>query len=212
MSQDVVGQLHGQFAIGQRAIAFFGHAHPRAKMHFVSRNRRVKFVALSPLTHPFGVAPFVGEVPHDGRGARRNFVVEAVRIGLVDRVHVVARANVVLVDGSLAEIGDEGLPRAGTLARVHGMRIEIPAVEVADYRDAVSVRRPHGKVSAAPAIDVDDMRAEFLEQAVVLALVEQVQIVRGQQNGILLLGRQRCHQFVLLMAWMTICPLVIRGT
>ena len=82
---DVVGQLHRQLAIAERAVALFRHAHPRAKMHLVGRHGRVEFVVLVARTHPLVVAPFVLGVPDDRRGARRTLVVEGERVSLVDR-------------------------------------------------------------------------------------------------------------------------------
>ena len=152
---DVVGQLHGQFAIGQRAVALFGDAHPGAEVHFVDRDGCFKFVLCVTLAHPLGIAPLVVQIPYDRRRARRNFVVIAVRVRLVDRVHVVARADVVLVDASVAKLGKESFPHPGALARVHGMRIGIPSVEVAHHRDALCVGRPHREVGAAPAVLLD---------------------------------------------------------
>ena len=98
----IVGQLGRQLAIGERAVALFGHAHPGAEVHFVDGDGRVELVVLVARAHPLGVVPLVVEVPHDGRGARWNLVVEAVGVGLVDRVHVIARADVVLVHRALA--------------------------------------------------------------------------------------------------------------
>src|SRR5580704_863152 len=181
-------------------------------MHFVSGDGGIEFVLGVALAHPLGIAPLVAQIPHDGRRPRRNFIEVAVRVGLIDRVHVVARAYVVLVDRAMAEVGEKGFPHARTLARIHGMRVRVPAVEVADHRDAFRVGCPHSEVGAAPAVLLHYMRAELLVEARVFALVEQMQIEWGQQSGILLLGRRWCHQLVLLMAWMTVRVLTTWGT
>ena len=208
---NVVGQLHRQLAIAERAIALLRHAHPRAEMHLVGRHGRVEFVVLVARTHPLVVAPFVLGVPDDRRGARRNLVVEGERVSLVDPVHVIARTDVVLVHRAAAEIGDEGFPDARVLMRLHGMQLGIPVVEVADHGDALGIGSPHGELRTALAVALGSVRAEFLEEPRVLALVEQMQIVRGQQGCGLFLGRQRCHSFGLLKAWMTVCHVVMGG-
>ena len=78
------------------------------------------------------------------------------------------------------------------------MKLGIPVVEVADHGDALGIRSPHGEVRTPLAVALCNVRAEFLEEPRVLALVEQMQVVRGQQGRGLFLGRQRCHSFALL--------------
>ena len=52
----------------------------------------------------------------------------------------------------------------------------MPLVEVADDADALGVRRPHREVGAGRRADLQRVRAEPLEGAVVAALAEQVQV------------------------------------
>src|SRR5664280_1526488 len=107
---DVIRQLGGEFAIGQRAVALFRDAHPRPKMQLVYGNGRVELVVLVAGAHPLAILPLVVKVPHDGRGARWNFVVEGVRVGLVHLIHVIPRTDVILVHRALAQPGQKGLP------------------------------------------------------------------------------------------------------
>ena len=60
------------------------------------------------------------------------------------------------------------------------MDAAVPAVEVADHADAVRVGRPDGEMHADGGSDVDPVRAQLLQGAVLRPLVEQVQIVIGQ--------------------------------
>ena len=181
-------------------------------MHFVDGDGRVELVALVAGAHPLVVVPFVIEVPDDRRRARRNFVVEAVRVGLVHLVHVIARTDVVLVHRALAQPGEEGLPDARAFPRRHGVRVGIPAVEVADHRDALGIGRPHREVGARLAVEFGQVRAKLLEEPVVLAFVEQMKIVSWSASvEACSSDRQRCHSFVLLMAWMMVCNVVIGG-
>ena len=142
-----------------------------------------KALRLCALGHPVGVVPVVVEVPDDGAGARRSLVMIAVRVGLVDAVHVEARTQVVLVDRSLADAGDEALPDAGVAAGRHGVGVGVPAIEVADDGDALGVRRPDGEVGAGLAVNGDEMRAKLVVETVVAALVEEVEVHVGEERG-----------------------------
>ena len=70
-----------------------------------------------------------------------------------------------------------------------------------DHGDALGVRRPHREVGSLLAIDLDQVRAELLEQPIVVAFVEKMKIVAGQQRGILFLETPWLPSFVLL-AWL----------
>ena len=96
-----------------------------------------------------------------------------------------------LYTAPLPETGDEALPNAGAAARVHGMGIGVPAVEVADHGNALGVGGPHAEVSALLAVEFGDVSAKLFEQAVVLALVEQMKIIAGQQGGTSAPGRPK---------------------
>ena len=65
------------------------------------------------------------------------------------------------------------------------MAVGVPAVEVADDGDVVRVRRPDGEISPADAGDLHRVRAEFLVEPVMPALVEQVQVEVGKQRRLL---------------------------
>ena len=67
--------------------------------------------------HPVAVAPLVVEIPHHGSGARRLFVQEAERIGLVDLVAVTPRLDMKFVERAFGHAGDEAFPDAGGAAR-----------------------------------------------------------------------------------------------
>src|ERR1019366_6326893 len=121
-------------------------------------------------------------IPDDRSGARRSFHVESVGVGLVHLVHVKARAQVVLVDRSLAESADEALPHARVALGRHGIGVGVPAVEVAHHGEAFGVGSPHREVGALMAVDLGEVRAQLVIQAVVLALVKQVEIEAGKQD------------------------------
>ena len=50
---DVLGEARRGFAVGERTIVLFGHAHPGAKMDLVDGLGRAQGIALRALLHPF---------------------------------------------------------------------------------------------------------------------------------------------------------------
>ena len=75
-----------------------------------------------------------------------------------------------------AETRYEQFPYTRGAERAHGLITPVPVVEVADNRHAARRRRPHCKRHAMHAIDRAHVRAKFLVDEVVRALVEQMQI------------------------------------
>src|SRR5208337_116521 len=58
------------------------------------------------------------------------------------------------------------------------------------------VRGPHREVGALLSVDFGHVSAEFLEEPVVVAFVEKMKIVAGQQRRFFLLGHPGCrHSF-----------------
>ena len=76
-----------QLGVGEKPVAFLGHARPRAEMHFVDRHRPIEPAALlAPLGHPRLVLPLVaGDVADDGGRLRRHLEGDAERIGLLQQ-------------------------------------------------------------------------------------------------------------------------------
>ena len=91
---------------------------------------------------------------------------------------VVARDDVKLVDRAFADIGDKPFPNARLPILLQGMGLMIPAVEVADGVDALGIRRPHREIRSRRAVALHETGAEFVVQAIMRALIEQMQIVR----------------------------------
>jgi len=55
----------------------------------------------------------------------------------------------------------------------------VPHVEIADYADALGVRRPYGKADSAYAFEFMIMGSEFIVDAVMVAFFEKVKVVIG---------------------------------
>ena len=93
------------------------------------------------------------------------------------------RLDVKLVERALVDAGDEAFPDAGRAARAEMMRLRIPSVEAADDRDRPRIRRPYAEDGAGLAVVRDEMGAHLFVDAVVAALVEEVEVLVGEELG-----------------------------
>ncbi len=189
----VVGQLVGQLAVGEPAVALLGPSPPRADVHLVHGLGRRQRVAAAALGHPLRVAPLVGQVPDHGAGLRGLLGAQRERVGLL-AVEAVRPLDGVLVQRALPDVGGEALPDAGGAARREHRLAAVPAVPVADHRDGLGVRGPHREHGAGLAVDRSRMGAEPVLQRAVRALVEQEEVVVGQvrEGARLLAGGLGC--------------------
>src|SRR5205814_8670961 len=103
----------------------------------------------------------------------RDFEVPAVRIRLVQQM-AAARANLVLVAGVSAQLGDENLPHPRRYELAHRADAPVPSIEIADDADALRVRCPDREVHAGQPFDGDAPAAEFLPRAVMRPFGEQM--------------------------------------
>src|SRR5215831_1030565 len=173
----VLHELHRHLAI--REGLSHGTAHPAFQMHFVNGHGGFQQVGLAAGLHPRPVLPLISRVvPDEGRGFRRSFAVEGIRIGLELLVSVVARSHVVLISRALAESGDEDLPDAA-VAAAHRMPAHVPIVELTGYRHVLRVGRPDREAHAARAIYGDRMSAERAPPFVQSALRMEIEIGIG---------------------------------
>ena len=81
-------------------------------------------------------------------------------------------SNLELVPLAVGQVRNEDFPEPGGREQPHGVDAPVPAVEVADQADAIGVGRPDGEMHAGGRADVDAVRAELLERAMVGALAE----------------------------------------
>ena len=61
------------------------------------------------------------------------------------------------------------------------MRFGIPSVEATNDRNRTSIRRPHAKNRSGVAIVGDEMGSHLFVEAVVTALVEEIEILVGEE-------------------------------
>ena len=148
---DVVGEERRRFAVGEEPVPLLRDPTPRSEMDFVDRDRRLEAVRVLPRRHPVPVAPFVVQVPDDGRGPRRDLPEEGVGVALLRGAAADLRGDEVLVHRAFFEAGDETFPDARAVpSRSEGVAARLPAVEIADDRNALGVRRPDGEQACPP--------------------------------------------------------------
>src|SRR5579863_5291908 len=91
------------------------------------------------------------------------------------------RLDVKFVECPTRGAGDEAFPNPGGAARSQEMRFGIPSIETANHRDRARVGCPHAENSPALAVVGRQVSSHFVVKAVVAALVEQVEIVLGEE-------------------------------
>src|SRR6266496_2045139 len=97
---------------------------------------------------------------------------------------MVARCDVVLVARARGYAGDEALPDARSVtAPREQMTRAIPAVEVAEDRDAFCVGRPDRKRGARFTAVVARMRAELLVEPSVRPFAKEIYVVIRERSG-----------------------------
>ncbi len=179
---EVRRQLLRHLAVGERPVAVFGHAPPRAEVQLVDRGRVGERRRRGALRHPLRVVPLMVRCPHYRSGPRRRLGVDGKGVGLVHLIAVVPRRNVILVGTAHADARKESLPDPRRTMSAERMTAGIPGVEVADHADARRRRGPDGKPRSRPAADPGRVRAELFPQPAVRALVEEMQVLFTQRR------------------------------
>lgn len=155
----VGGQLGGELAVAEARP-------PGRQVDLVDGERRLVDRAVAPVGHPVRVLPLVARGrDHRGRGGR-HLRVAGHRVGPLG-VRPVGPADVVLVDGTLADTREEELPDTGGAERAHGEGRAVPVVEVARDPDPACVRRPDREAGARHALVLHGLRAERLPELLV---------------------------------------------
>ena len=173
-------ELVGEFVVSEEAIV--GAAPPRTEMDLEDRHRLASRFALPPAFEIVGVAPLEMRGVGDDRGGRGpHFGRVAERIGLERQQDAVRAENLVFVDRAGAEAGNEHFPQAAVDALAHLRPPSIPAVEVADHRDAGRVGGPDGESDAVDAFVATELRAQAHIKLAVRALDQQV-LVQGPEH------------------------------
>ena len=149
---DVRGELLGELAVRQRAVALERVQPPGARVHLVDRDRAGELVGALALVHPRDVAPGVVRLVDDRGGERRDLGLEREGIGL-QRQLAGPGADLELVALPLADVGHEQLPDPGAAERAHRVQSPVPGVEVADDADRPRGGRPDGERRAGDTVE-----------------------------------------------------------
>ena len=178
----IVDQLMRQLAIAQPARGVVAGPLPTAQVDLVERQRLVQPIGLRAAFQPRAIVPLVPvHVDHFRRRARRHLGAETERIGLLG--HVVVVADLELVERSLAQPRHEQFPETAGDVLAHGVATAVPGVEIAHHAHAGGVRRPHREIDPVHAVDRSQLGPQTFVAAPVRPLVQEVQIVVGQQVG-----------------------------
>ena len=173
----VFGELDAEFAIIQCAVIFFGNAFPRIEVHFINRNRL--FLPIRLVTHfdPLCVIPLVaGNVGNDTGVVRRRLEGNRVRVNLAIRSRVVLIQQFEFILRTGFDARNEHFPNTGSTEHAHRVIAAVPTVEITDDGNAAGRRRPNRKRNPANTVDFAYVRTELFVNAVVIALVNQIQI------------------------------------
>src|SRR5579872_825769 len=150
-------------------------------MHLVDRLRRAQRVSFGALLHPVVVSPLIAEIPNDRSRAGRLFVPEPNWVGFVDAISVMLRFDVEFIERAMSRAGDEAFPYSGRSSRVEVMSFWIPPVKASYHRYRTRVRRPYAEDGAGLTVARSEMRAHLVVNAIVAALIEEIEVVLGKK-------------------------------
>ncbi len=173
---DIGNQALGQFPPVVLAPLVTAFAAPGPGVQFIDRDRRFHTLQFAAAGHPVLVVPGEGPVVgHHRGGARRQFRGQGDGIGL-ERQYAVLAEDLVLVGSTDRQARHEQLPDAAVGAQAHGQPAAVPAVEVADHRDAAGIGGPDREAHALHAVDLAALGAKGLAEVAVAAFVEQIEV------------------------------------
>src|SRR4030042_4313895 len=72
-----------------------------------------------------------------------------------------------------------------------GMACPVPIIEVASNENLLGIRCPHREIGSLHPIHSDNMRTQLLIETEMIPLVEQIEVILGQQRYII---RHRLHR------------------
>src|ERR1700730_9860167 len=107
---------------------------------------------------------------------RSQFGAESIRIGF-QRQHLACWADdLVLIDRTFLQSGNEKLPDTRGAPRPHHVYAAVPMIEIADHTDAFGAGSPHRKIYAANLLDGLHMSAKLFIRVVMAAFAHEIQV------------------------------------
>jgi hypothetical protein len=174
-------QLVGQLPVAEQAVRLAGIPAPAAEVDLVDRHRPGQRLLGRAGVEPVLVAPDMVGLRDDRRRSRRDLGFEGERIGL--HAKLAGRGpDLELVAGAFADVGQEELPDARRPERAHRVEASVPGVEVADDGDRSGGRGPDGERRARDPTDLLGVGAEPLVEALVAALLGEVEVELAERR------------------------------
>ena len=137
----------------------------------------------SALAHPRLVPPdMTAEVRDDRCAVRRRLGMDGERVGFQEN-GAVGGLDLVLVEVARPDAGNEQLPDAARRHPLHWMPPAVPGVEGADDTHTLRIRRPYRELDARHTAARGRPRAEFFEQAEMLAADEQPLVLAAETDA-----------------------------
>jgi hypothetical protein len=91
--------------------------------------------------------------------------------------------DVVLVQFPFADTGNKAFPDAGGVpARIQGVAVFVPGVEIADDGNSLSIGRPNGKVGSPLSVDFYGMASQLLIRIEMFSGSEKVDVVLREKR------------------------------
>src|SRR5262245_25554088 len=90
----------------------------------------------------------------------------------------------ILVNGAPSSAGDKALPEARLTARTKAVAGLVPVIELTHYRDLGGIWGPDGEICAVPSVDGEWMGSKLVVEAVMGALIEEVEVVLCYQGDV----------------------------
>ncbi len=171
-------QLVRQLAVAEPEMVI-GVAAPRAKVHFINRNRCIKLVGLLTGLWLFDLFRHAAD---KRRAFRAHLCLKGIRVGFHPQVAVGVN-QLELIQLAVMRAGDKQLPDAGLFAQTHRVAAAVPVVELSDHRHTTGVRRPDGKTRPGDAVHGVGMGSQRLVGPQMSPFSEQPGIKLLQQRA-----------------------------
>ena len=147
-SRVLVTAQHRQLPVSER-LRTAGLVPPRAGVHFINGDGRIRLLAAHALLHPARILPCVAiQVTHNRSRGRAQLCCKCNRVGFETWRSLLAAKDKILVERAASQPRHKELPNTGIAVQLQRVRCRLPRIEVADYGHPRCVGRPHGKCHA----------------------------------------------------------------
>ena len=153
-------------------------------MDFIDRHWLAPGIGGGPVRAVRGIAPVgLGRPGGKRSGLGAQFGREGIGIGLERQHRPIGPDDPVFVGAPFGQIGDEDFPHPDVQPLAHQMAAVVPIIEIADHADEPGIGRPDREVNSACPLMRDQVRTQFVEQALMGALGNQEIIGRAHHRA-----------------------------